>query len=194
MEKELEVKIGGKAEIGYMGGSKWTGCNAHGYMRYSEINKIVKAAFKKKYPNVKVSCKGSSFSGGQECNGTIYLPLEEIMISYDEFLKTDYHPTWSTWYIIDGKGIWGEDPSLTHEMRMKAVYDNYKNCLSSYCGVRVNTYHLADGIDKKILTPKAIELIEYLNDLYDSFNAYDVNGMVDYFDVNFYKDVSIKTL
>ena len=42
-----EIKIGGKAEVGYMGGSKWTGVNSTGgYMRYSDINKIVKKAFK----------------------------------------------------------------------------------------------------------------------------------------------------
>lgn len=190
-----ELKIGGKAEVGYMGGSKWTGVNAtDGYLRYSDINKLVKKAFRMKYPNVEVSCTGSSFSGGQECNGTIYLPLEELIVSYDEFLKTDYCPTHQGWYEIDGKCIWGESPELTNEMRMKATYDSYKKHLCDWSGVRINTFHICDGIDRKILKPKAMEMVEYLNALYDSFNKYDVNGMVDYFDVSFYKDVSIKAL
>ena len=46
-----ELKIGGKAETGYMGGIKWTGVNAtNGYLRYTEINKLVKSAFRKRYP------------------------------------------------------------------------------------------------------------------------------------------------
>ena len=187
--EELEIKTGGKAETGYMGGSKLTGCNAtNGYMRYTEINKIVKKAFKKKYPETKVSCSGKSFSGGQECNGVIFMKLEEILVSYDEFKASGYHPTWSTWYYINGNCIWGESPELTEEMRLKAVYDNYKKSLSNYGS---NVERISE-LDKCILKPAAIERINYLNALYDSFNAYDINGMVDYFDVNFYKDVFIK--
>ena len=186
--EELEIKTGGKAETGYMGGSKWTGCNATGYMRYTEINKIVKKAFKKKYPETKVSCSGKSFSGGQECNGVIFMKLEEILVSYDEFAKSGYSPNWSTWYYINGKCIWGESPELTDEMRLKAYYEDYKKRLTGN-GERVERI---SELDKCILKPAAIKRINYLNALYDSFNAYDVNGMVDYFDVNFYKDVFIK--
>lgn len=186
-----EIKIGGKAEVGYMGGSKWTGVNACGYMRYTEINKMVKKAFKNKYPNIKVSCSGKSFSGGQECCGIVFLPLDEMLVSYDEFKKSDYTPSWHNWYYIDGECIWGESPKLTNEMRMKATYDNYKKILSSWSGVSMER---ADDLDKAILKPSAIEMVEYLNDLYDSFNEYDVNGMVDYFDYNFYKWVHLKAL
>lgn len=190
--EELEIKTGGKAEVGYMGGSKWTGCNATGgYMRYTEINKIVKKAFRKRYPETKVSCSGKSFSGGQECNGIIYMKLEDMLVSYDEFKASGYSPVWHTWYYIDGECIWGEDPKLTEEMRLKAVYESYKKSLYGYCGSNVERI---SELDKCILKPAAIERINYLNALYDSFNAYDVNGMVDYFDVNFYKDVFIKAL
>lgn len=54
-------------------------------MRYSEINKIVKKAFQKKYPGVKVSCTGSSFSGGQDCRGVIILPVEKCTKTFEEF-------------------------------------------------------------------------------------------------------------
>lgn len=186
-----EVRIGGKAETGYMGGVKWTGVNATGgYMRYSDINKLVKTAFKKKYPETKVSCSGKSFSGGQECNGVVFMKESEILKTYEEFKKSGYCPRWSTWYYIDGKAIWGEDPKLTNEMRLKATYDNYRKTLRGY-GVRMER---ADELDKAICKPEILERAEYLNDLYDSFNAYDINGMVDYFDVNFYKDVYIKAL
>ena len=188
-----EIRIGGKAEIGYMGGSKWTGINStNRYMSYAEINKIVKKAFRAKYPETKVSCTGKSFSGGQECNGTIFMDINDILITYEEFLKSDYCPRWHTWYYIDGECVWGEDPKLTHEMRMKSIYESYKKTLSRWSGVRITTSLISDSLDKILLKPAAIERIEYLNALYDSFNRYDVNGMVDYFDVDFYKDVSIR--
>lgn len=188
--EELEIKIGGKAETGYMGGSKWTGCNSTGrYMSYAEINKIVKSAFKKKYPKAKVSCTGKSFSGGRECCGTVYMKESEILKSYDEFKKSGYFPRLNGWYYINGECIWGEDPKLTTEMRLKATYENYKKCLHNRIYME-----RASELDKAICKPEILEMAEYLSDLYDSFNSYDVNGMVDYFDVDFYKDIYIKAV
>lgn len=190
-----EIRIGGKAEIGYMGGQKWTGINStNRYMSYGEINKIVKQAFRKKYPETKVSCSGKSFSGGQKCNGIVYMNLEDILVPYEDFLKSEYTPYWHGWYYINGRCVWGEDPSLTNEMRMKAIYESYVKRLKNYSGVRITTSVISESLDKCLLKPEAIERIEYLNALYDSYNSYDVNGMVDYFCVDFYKDVSIKAI
>lgn len=190
MEK---LRIGGEAKVGYMGGNAWTGCNYKGYMRYSEINKIVKKAFKDKYPNVKVSCTGKSFSGGQECNGTIILKLSDAVYSYDEFVenanKNGYYPMINSWYYCeDGSCVWGE--KIDKDTRLKCTYNNYINGITcKYYGERLN--HVSD-LDKSILKPEVIEMVEYLNALYDSFNDYDINGMVDYFDTLFYKDVEIR--
>lgn len=187
-----ELKIGGKAETGYMGGIKWTGVNAtNGYVRYTEINKLVKSAFRKRYPETKVSCSGKSFSGGQECNGVVFMKETEILKTYDEFKESGYFPRLNGWYYINGKCVWGEDPSLTTEMRLKATYEHYKKCLHDYNGINLER---PDDLDKAICKPEILERVAYLNDLYDSFNAYDINGMVDYFDTNFYKDVFIKAL
>ena len=184
-----ELKIGGKAETGYMGGVKWTGASASGYKTYAEINKIVKSAFKKKYPETKVSCTGKSFSGGRECTGAVIMKESEILKPYDEFVKSGYFPRLNGWYYINGKTIWGEDPSLTTEMRLKATYEHYKKCLHSYSGINMER---PDELDKAICKPEVLERVVYLNDLYDSLNSYDVNGMVDYFDVDFYKDVYVR--
>lgn len=190
-----QIKIGGIAETGYMGGTKWTGVNSgDGFMRYSTINRLVRKEFNKKYPTTKVSCTGKSYSGGQSCNGIIMMKLNEIMVSYDEFEKSGYFPPYNCWYEVNGECVFGEEPKLTYEIRMKATYENFKKCLNSYSGISINTSRLKEGLEKYILKPDAIEKIEYLIDLYDSFNRYDVNGMVDYFDVNFYKDVSIKLI
>lgn len=185
------IKIGVEVKKGYMGCNAYIGRNYKGYMRYSEINKIVKSEFKKRFKDVKVSCKGNSFSGGQECNGTIMMKLNEIVRPYDEFIKrveeTNYYPKMSGWYIVGKEAVWGE--KLSYEERIKATYEGYVSRLNNR--VRING---VDELDKAILTEKAVESVEYLNDLYDSFNYDECNGMVDYFDVMFYKSVEIKVV
>jgi hypothetical protein len=47
---------------------------------------------------------------------------------------------------------------------------------------------------KAILKPHVLEQLSYLSRLYDSLNDYDVNSQVDYFDVDFYKDIELKAL
>lgn len=187
-----ELKIGGKVKEGYMGGYAWTGCNYNGYMSYGAINKLVKKAFKSRYKDVKVSCTGSSYSGGQSCDGTITTKLNDTIYDYYLFVKNckenGYYPMMSSWYYLDdGSCEWGE--GLDDETRYKATYNSYVKSLCSCCGERLN--RLSD-LDKSILKPEVIEMVEYLNALYDSFNDVDVNGMVDYFDVLFYKDITLK--
>lgn len=185
------IRLGGVAETGYMGGQKWTGVNSGEYMTYAEINKIVKKEFSKKYPKVKISCRGKSFSGGRECHGTVKLPENEIMVDYEQFLNSDYEPSNRGWYVVEGECVYGEHPKLTREIKMKSLYEQYKKMLKGYSGVSMT--HIRE-LDRLLFKPEVIEKLEYLNALYDSFNSYDVNGMVDYFDVNFYKDVYLSAL
>lgn len=188
---EETIKIGGKAREGYMGGSAWTGINYHGYMRYSEINKLVKKAFKAKYPNDKVSCTGQSYSGGQSCNGTLFIHRSDIY-TLEEFMenanKTCFYPN-ATWYYIDGECLFHESPKLTREIKLKAMYESYVKTLKGYSGCIAKNI---DEFDKLVLKPEAIEKLTYLKALYDSFNDYDVNGQVDYFDVMFYESIYVE--
>jgi len=188
---EETIKIGGKAREGYMGGSAWTGINYHGYMRYSEINKLVKKAFKAKYPNDKVSCTGQSYSGGQSCDGTLFIHRSDIY-TLEEFMenanKICFYPN-ATWYYIDGECLFHESPKLTREIKLKAMYESYVKTLKGYSGCITKNI---DEFDKLVLKPEAIEKLTYLKALYDSFNDYDVNGQVDYFDVMFYESIYVE--
>lgn len=72
------------------------------------------------------------------------------------------------------------------------VYDNYVNrAADGYQGISINNL---DELDKMILKPEAYEMSLHLNALYDSFNDYDINGMVDYFDTLFYKQTYLRTI
>lgn len=188
---EETIKIGGEFKEGYMGGSAWTGINYRGYMRYSEINKIVKKEFKKKYPNDKVSCTGQSYSGGQSCYGTLFIHRSDIY-TLEEFKanakEAGYCPN-AYWYYIDGQCLSYESPKLTYEIKLECMYNSYVKNLKGYSG---SISRNIDEFDKLVLKPEAIEKLSYLKALYDSFNDYDVNGMVDYFDVMFYESIYIE--
>lgn len=193
------LKTGGIARTGYMGGNEWIGCNYKGYRRYSEINKIVKQAFNAEFKNsgnyYKISCTGSSFSGGQECNGKITMLLKDAVYSLEEFLenanKNNYCTYVSSWYYINGEAVWGE--KLDSETRLRATYSNYINLLSKEWGVTINGI-AEKGLEACILKPQARAMVNALNNMYDSFNYEDINGMVDYFDVMFYKQVQFNCI
>ena len=181
------MNVGTIAREGYMGGTAFTGVNYKGYMRYTEINKLVKKAFKEKYPDVKVSCRGQSFSGGQSCDGTLYIDLKKSIYSLEEFKAKCKE---ANYYGLDYRWL-NDKPAelMTIEERIEAIYYNYINILKA--GMRKDR---CSDEDKRILKDDVIEQVTYLNDLYDSLNEEDINGMVDYFDVCFYKSVEIKAI
>lgn len=187
---EETIKIGGEFKEGYMGGTAWRGVNYTGYRRYSEINKIVKKEFKKKYPNDKVSCTGQSYSGGQSCSGTLFIYRKDIY-TLEEFMKnakeSGYYPH-DYWYYLDGECLHEDNPKLTYDIKLECVYKNYVKNLKGSSGCITRNI---EEFDKLILKPDVIEKVSYLKGLYDSFNDYDVNGMVDYFDVMFYESIYI---
>lgn len=190
---ENEIKTGGVASEGYMGGTAWTGCNAgRQYWHYAQVNKIVKKEFKRRFPDVRVSCRGSSFSGGQDCRGTIHMRVEDAFIPFDEYMKKaereGYFPSCS-WYRYNGRDYYCEDPALTWPQRREAVYRSTIAHANNY-GVDVKRI---DGFLEFALTDKAKAAARYLAALYDSFNQTDINSMVDYFDVLFYEFIELKT-
>lgn len=194
--KELNFNV--EMKEGYLGGIAWTGCNYNGYMNYGEINKIVKKAFNTKYKDAgvfyKISCTGKSFSGGQECNGTLTMNLNDAIYSFDEVIenKNKYfnknHCCFSPTRYLN---MWDCDVYNTpYEEQLKVLYNKYVKRLTSY-GELINK---CDELDELILKPLAVNMVNDLNAMYDSFNDYDVNSMVDYFDVMFYKDVKLRVV
>ena len=187
MQKET-VKTGIIIKDGYLGGFAFDGVNYRGYMRYSEINKIVKQAFKKSFPEIRISCTGSSFSGGQECNGRILATKAEALNSFEEFKKAVdnyYNNHGYCFQVFHYLNTW-EAQDLNYYDALKKAYDLYISRLA--WGLNCNSL---SELDQLILKDKYYKALKYLNDLYDSFNSCDNNGMVDYFSNLFYKGVSI---
>ena len=197
----MAIKTSVEIKEGYMGGFAFTGCNYKGYMRYSEINKIVKKEFKAKFPNVKVSCTGSSFSGGQSCDGKIIVNLNDAIYSLDEVREKieDYYKEHKYCFQV---------AHFLNDWDIKNYYNNvecdryntsYENQIEVLYNKYINYYkggsHMNNGLNEfetLLLKPEVIEMVNYLNALYDSFNDCDNNGMVDYFSNMFYKDVELK--
>lgn len=195
-----EIKIGGEIKEGYMGGIAWTGCNYKGYMRYSEINKIVKKAFLEKYKGTKVSCSGSSFSGGQECVGKIIVKLNDAIYSFEEFRKNidNYYNEHkycfqiasylNEWHIKEYfKDSERDFYNTSYEEMLKIAYEKNIKVYKAGCNM-----DRPSELDKMILKEDVCKKVFYLSALYDSFNDNDNNEMVDYFSNMFYKDIILK--
>lgn len=184
-----EIKTGVIIKEGYLGGFAFDGVNYKGYMRYSDINKLVKSAFKKSFPEMRISCTGSSFSGGQECKGKIRATKAEAVRSFEEFKKevdAFYKEKGYCFQVFHYLNSWTSE-GLSYDEALKTAYDNYISRLSWGC----NCENL-DELDKMILKPRYYNALVYLNNLYDSFNSCDNNSMVDYFSNLFYKFVKIQ--
>lgn len=187
------LKFNVEVKDGYMGCNAFVGSNYKGYMRFTEINKIVKSEFKKAYKNVKISCRGSSFAGGQDCTATLILNKEQAIKSFEEVKKAIeeyYNKNKFCFQVCRYIYYYDNDNDLlnqSYDTQLKYVYDNYiKSCEG---GRHSNNI---DEIDEIILTTEAYNMIKLLNNMYDSFNYTENNGMVDYFDNMFYKNIFIK--
>lgn len=191
MQKETtnQIKTGVIVKEGYLGGFAFDGVNYRGYMRYSEINKIVKQAFKKSFPDIRISCTGSSFSGGQECKGRLLAQKSEAVRSFEEFMQkveAYYKEKGYCFQVFQYINTW-QAQDLNYNEALKMAYDSYISRLKWGHSCE----HL-DELDKLILKPRYYQALNYLNELYDSFNSCDNNSMVDYFSNLFYKFVYLQ--
>lgn len=184
------IKTGGTTFEGYMGGYGWSGINYNGYMSYAEINKIVKKEFKNKYPQAKVSCRGSSFSGGQECIGTLYIKESDIktLEQFRQEINKYYDEKHYCFQVAHYLGWWDCDIYNTpYDQQVEILYNKMVNLYKGSHNLRN-----INEVDEMLLSKEVLEQHKYLNALYDSFNYCDNNSMVDYFDNNFYKFIYIE--
>lgn len=186
---EEAVQTGGKIGDGYLGGGEWTGCNVEtkGYLRYSEINKIVKKEMQRRYKGITFKTRGESYSGGQSSRFYIYLSTEQLFKPKEEciseFLR-EFRP--NGWYVLrdsQGKEIttWGE--KLNENEKRTAAEMYYDHLVNSY---QMSAHNVMCG--GNYITPMAEGIYKTAKSLYMSFIHDSSNAMVDYFDRNLYDD------
>jgi len=139
----------------------WKGANYNSSLSTKDITKIIRAYVKKTYPNCKFSV--SKF------HNSIKIAL--MSAPFDVFAKPDA----SVMRADDFR--YGADDFMNNWNRVIA---------KGYHGV--NHYYIKDS---RYLTDRAKDLFTNVVKFVNSYNYDDSDAMIDYFDTNFYLDVSI---
>ena len=157
------IKDGGYTGYGHAGSRN----QEARYISVTEVGKNLREALKEKYPECKFSITGHKYSMGQS------ITISLMSAPYEVFNKPDGdiaglrhgHINWSVEEILK---IWQDIVDKGHE--------------------QVNHFYIKDSY---ILTDKAKEIMEFVKKEANSYNYDDSDGMIDYFQTNFYLNLHI---
>lgn len=189
---------GGEASDGYLGAIRWDGSNSHRHLYGAELSAAIRADLKKH--GVKgVTVKVSTYSGGQHITATIkatagdFIPLEvwkQTKTIYDLKGYSDDVSVEAGTY--NRMSVW--EVQNLDEDEQRRIFDlnaaqryNYQTCGDN----SLNQFYL-DNYDT--FTPAFAAKVKAVNSCINSYRYDDSNGMVDYFDTNFYYDIAIKRI
>lgn len=178
---------------GYMGAVGWKGKKSQLYLWGSDLSKAIRAELKEhKIKGVYVSCK--TYSGGQSLYMTImanesdYVTREEFLSNYDinySGVELVYGDSYSD--KIDKDEYYNlsrEEQKIIQYRHKNYLYDYYKNqerlSIDSLYGLEL------------LFTKEFLSKIEKIKLIVSEYNHSENNGMVDYFDNNFFDWYAVK--
>jgi len=144
----------------------WEGSRYDGSLTLKEISQIVRAYIKEKYPLYKFSVRTSYASMCQELHVTMKESPIEIYKTIDEFTNEDKSEFFRK---AQHNGYWSL--SCWNDTEFKAEYN------------RIVSEH---GDFYKVMNEVTKAVVEDVDAFVHSYNYSDCDGMIDYFDVNFY--------
>lgn len=182
--------LGGVVSDGYMGALRWDGNKSNQHLYGSDLSKAIREELKRHgIKGVSVSCK--TYSGGQSVRVKVaastadYISREEYTASYrindaGHWLTTEDGQSISrdTWYTLDG-----DEQRRTLASHARREYD-----YSTTHSIDINYYHIDNYTE---YTEAFRAKLHKINAVLDTFHYDDSNGMVDYFDTNFYRDITV---
>lgn len=144
----------------------WEGSRYDGSLTLKEISQIVRAYIKEKYPLYKFSVRTSYASMCQELHVTMKESPIEIYKTIDEFTNEDKSEFFRK---AQHNGYWSL--SCWNDTEFKAEYN------------RIVSEH---GDFYRVMNEVTKAVVEDVDAFVHSYNYSDCDGMIDYFDVNFY--------
>lgn len=173
---------------GYMGGGSVYGSKSNHHLYGSDLSAAIRADIKK--AGIKgVTVKCHSYTGGQNITATIKTAATDY-IPWEKFLE-DYRIKGSTaWiYLEDGSCVHCDkyrsaDADEQERIRISAATHDYRSYTQTEQRPRVS------WID--YLTEEALKKVKQIDAIISAYRYDNSNGMVDYFDTNFYYDLCLK--
>ena len=180
---------GGTVSDGYLGAIRWDGVKSDRYLFGSDLSAAIRQDIKAAgIKGATVRC--SKYSGGQHVTVTVKIPRDEY-ISEAEYIDgyrikgNQYWISLSPTETIHADQYWGAETSAKQEeMRIKAAkYEYWKATTGSQdCYRAESAIAVAKSMKDRLFAIQSI---------IESYNHDDSNSMVDYFDTNFYWDMSL---
>ena len=184
-------ELGGVVSDGYMGAVRWDGNQSHKYLHGAELSKAIREELKRQgVKGCSVSCK--TYSGGQTVRVKVATTAADF-VSREQYVNDYTISDAGAWlYTEEGKAIhrdtwFGFDGDMQQETLRSAARHAYDHAFT--VGGEINHYY----IDKYTEYTEAFRAkLHKINAVLDTYHYDDSNGMVDYFDTNFYRDIIVK--
>lgn len=175
---------------GYMGGGAVYGSKSHKWLHGADLSAAVRQDIKA--AGIKgVTVKIKTYSGGQTLTATVTVTSADF-IPYEEYLSNYWIKGSQAWiYYGPGSGehihcdkFWNMDGDERERIRQAAAAYEYSRVTSGELQYQIR------HID--FLTDAAMERLTKIDSIIAAYRYDCSNGMVDYFDTNFYYDIVLK--
>jgi len=174
---------------GYMGGGAVYGSKSHKWLFGADLSAAIREDLKK--AGIKATCKVHTYSGGQSITVT-YKTTQADYIPFEQYLD-NFRISCSGWItygpgsgeFIHSDKYWSLGAEEREVIRCRAAAYAYAKATT-----QENKPNRLDWIDW--LTDEAKAVVERIDDIVSAYRYDCSNGMVDYFDTNFYYDICLK--
>lgn len=187
------------ATDGHSGATAIAGAKSNRYLSGADLSAAIRADVKAAgIKGVSIRCK--TYTGGQHITATFKASADDL-ISEAEYV-VNYKPSCAqSWVYLDASEYmhvedyfktWneqacGHDETDTPEIQRRAGEYAY-TCATSKGFHNINTYCINKYTE---YTPAFLAKVNAVNEIIKNYNYDDSNSMVDYFDTNFYYDLSV---
>lgn len=175
---------------GYLGGGSIYGSKSNRHLYGADLSAAIRADVKAAgLKGVTIKCK--TYAGGQSITATVKVQPSDY-ISHKQWLE-DYRISGSQYWIYYGPGageymhvdkFYGLDGEAREQIRIAAAEFEWQKLTTQEQSVRISWVNW--------LTDSAKAKLEKLDALISAYRYDESNGMVDYFNTNFYYDICLK--
>lgn len=175
---------------GYLGGGSYYGSKSNHYLHGSDLSAAIRADLKKAgIKGVTVRCK--TYAGGQTITATVKVDPDGYA-DRAAFIAGWKFPCGGWGYApelgnIHGERFYSMDDAVEQE-QIRQTVAAYEYDTKSTRRQSINHYYLADIA---YLTEATRSKLQRVADIIDDYRYDCSNGMVDYFDTNFYYDIDV---
>lgn len=174
---------------GYLGGGSYYGSKSHKYLHGADLSAAIRADIKA--AGIKgVTVKCHTYTGGQNLTATIKVTPDDY-ISRGQFID-NYRIKYSQYWIY-----YGENCECIHVDKYFALDGDERERIRIAAAEREWNEHTTKEQDIRLswvdwLTAETMKKLQAIDSIIAAYRYDNSNGMVDYFDTNFYYDLRLK--